>query len=158
MVSGLPRPVTSTPRECVSVWRSANNVKGSAGQYAFVSQAQLIPYKRSDTVRPPHGQRSDSWIVILYIGDIRYQSGEGRLSDEDVDQLGKEPVAEDKLASPAIVSVSAAKVKACINIVIHAFVDFLKPYDDGGSTRLIPICSTRLSLWKNAQSTFGLSG
>ena len=55
-------------------------------------------------------------------------------------------------------AVSVVKAKACINTVMHAFVDFLKPYDGGGSTRLIPICSTRLSLWKNAQSTFGLSG
>ena len=103
--------------------------------------------------------RSDSRIVILYIGDIKYQSGEGRLSDEVVNQLGEGPIAEDELPSPATVSsLSRKSIKACINIVMHAFVDFLKPYDGGGSTRLIPVCSTMLSLWRNAQSPFCLSG
>ena len=66
----------------------------------FKSQAQVIPTKRSDTVRLPYLQRSDSLIVILYAGYIRYQSGEGRLSDEVVDQLGEVPVAEDELSLP----------------------------------------------------------
>ena len=74
------------------------------GNALFESQALLFPTERTDTVRPPHGQRSDSRIVILYIGDIKYQSGEGRSSDEVLDQLGKEPVAEDEYASPASVS------------------------------------------------------
>ena len=52
-------------------------------------------------MRLPQGQRSDPRIVILYIGDIRYQSGEGRPSDEVVDQPGKEPVAEEELHSLA---------------------------------------------------------
>ena len=74
------------------------------GNALFELQAQLFLTKRAGTVRPPHGHRSDSRIVILYIGDIKYQSGEGRFSDEVLDQLGKEPVAEDEYASPASVS------------------------------------------------------
>ena len=53
---------------------------------------------------PPHGHRSDCRIVKLYIGDIKYQSGEGILSDEVVDQLGEGPIAEDELSSPATFS------------------------------------------------------
>ena len=71
------------------------------GNALFELQAQLFLTKRAGTVRPPHGHRSDSLIVILYVGHIKYQSGEGRLSDEVVDQLGKEPVAEEELPSPA---------------------------------------------------------
>ena len=70
----------------------------------FELQTALFLTKRTGTVRPPRGQRYDSRIVILYIGYIRYQSGEGGLSDEVVDQLGKEPVAEEELPSPATVS------------------------------------------------------
>ena len=63
-------------------------------------QAQLLPTTRTNTVRLPRGQRSDSLIVILYVGHIKYQSGEGGLSDEVVDQLGEGPIAEDELPSP----------------------------------------------------------
>ena len=55
-------------------------------------------------MRPPHGQRSDSLIVIIYVGDIRYQLEEGRPSDEVVDQLGEGPIAEDELPSQVTVS------------------------------------------------------
>ena len=78
-------------------------VRVPLGNGLFESQAQLLPTEGTDRVGLPCWQHSHPWIVIIYVGDIRYLSGEGRLSDEDVDQLGKEPVAEDKLASPAIV-------------------------------------------------------
>ena len=73
------------------------------GNALFELQAQLFLTKRAGTVRPNRGQRSDSRIVILYVGEIRYQSREGEQSDEVVDQLGKEPVAEGELPSPATV-------------------------------------------------------
>ena len=70
-------------------------LRAPLGDALFESQAQQFTAERTDTVRLHSGERSDSWIVILY---IRYQSGEGRLSNEVVDQLGKESVAEDGLS------------------------------------------------------------
>ena len=74
------------------------------GNALFELEAQLFPTERIDTVRPPHGHRSNSRIIILYVGYIKYQSGEGRPSDEVLDEIEKEPVAEEELPSPATVS------------------------------------------------------
>ena len=102
---GLTQLDQSYAGGCVSAYGAAL-IAGwvSLGNASFDSQAQLFLTKRTGTVQPPYGHRSDSLIVILYVGYIRYQSGEGRLSDEVVDQLGKEPIAEDELPSPATVS------------------------------------------------------
>ena len=80
------------------------------GNALFELQAQLFLSKRAGTVQPPHGHRSDSLIVILYVWDIRYQSEEGRPSDEVIDQFGEGPITEDELPSPATVSSLSRKI------------------------------------------------
>ena len=77
-------------RERVSAYGAASKaIRVPLDNALCDARAQLFPTKRPEPVWLPRGQRSELWIVIIYVGDIRYQSGEGRLSDEDVDELGR---------------------------------------------------------------------